>query len=474
METYTKEHFDKIPLFSGVDHNEILPLLKDCVIRTLGPGEIMYNCGDYGDDCGILLSGSINVEFPQETGSDSPDKKVVLREGDIFGEIAALSGYVRTADVTAADRATVLVMSKGTLLNLFDKFPPFKNRIDELYRRRVLSHQLKTAPIFMGLPGDLVERLAEKSSLRTCAPGETVFRQDDDADAFYMVRYGFIKVTESSSGGGSRVLAYLKGGHYFGEMALLSEGGKRTATVTAIDRTELVRVSGEDFRHIIESYPRVRAGLEKIMEKTKEKNLRIRQDEYLERTMSSVIESGFVRSKEVLVIDLTKCIQCNSCINACGALHDDQSRLVRKGMRLSNILLIAASCRHCDDPTCMIKCPTGSINRGSAGEIYYGNACIGCGKCARNCPYNNITMVSSEAGDDENRKGFFSRYFNRESGRQPEADDGKEKKRRPKKKPAKCDMCREYPFMACVYNCPTGAARRLDPVNFINDVIGAG
>ena len=311
-------------------------------------------------------------------------------------------------------------------------------------------------------------------SLCPCVPGETVFNQGDDADAFYLVRYGFVKVTESVSGGRSKVLAYLKGRHYFGEMALLDEGGKRMATVTAIDRTELVRISGEDFRHVIESYPRVRAGLEKAMEKIEEKNIRIRQDDYLERTISSVIDSGFVRSREVLVIDFTKCIQCNSCINACGALHDNQSRLVRKGIRLNNVLLIATSCRHCDDPTCMINCPTGAINRGQAGEIYYNDACIGCGRCARNCPYDNITMVASETGGKENKKSIWGRCLNKGQSNQSVADEEKDRKRRPKKKPAKCDMCREYPFMACVYNCPTGAARRLDPMNFINDVIGAG
>ena len=475
MNTTNKDIIIRIPLFSGLNPDDLLPVIKNCEVKSIKTGEVIYKYGEYGTDCGVVLSGSVCVELPQnQNATNSSNIKIILKTGDVFGEIAALSGYTRTAEVKALEPAKVLIIPKTTLIKLIDKFEPVKRILDNLYRERVLNHQLQSAPIFMGLPQDLLVEIINTATLHQFSAEEDIIHQDDEADAFYLLRYGFVKVTETGSDGKNKVLAYLKGGHYFGEMALMHEGGKRMATVTAMDRTEVIRISSSDFLHIMELHPKIRASLEKTMGKSKEKNIRIRQDEYLEKSISAIIDSGLVRSKDVLLIDFTKCIQCNSCINACSAVHGGHSRLVRKGIRLNNALLIATSCRRCDNPTCMIKCPTGAINRGAAGEIYYKEACIGCGMCARNCPYGNITMISTEhASKKAIKKGFFSRKKNKSSGN-TENTQGNGKKPNRKRQPVKCDMCRDHSFMVCVYNCPTGAARRIDPEQFITDVIGTG
>lgn len=474
MKNVSKNDIAPIALFSAVDHDELFALIKDCIVRSLKPGEFICKFGEYGEDCGIVLSGLLNVELPGTRSSENASERIFLKEGDMVGEIAALSGYVRTADVKAVELSRVLLIPRKTLLSLFHKFPAFKSIVDEIYRTRVLASQLRANALFMGLPGDVMEKIVAKATLHSYVKGDTVFLQGDDADAFYLVRYGVFKITERGPDGKSRTLAYIKSGHYFGQIALMSESGKRMASVIAMDRAELIRISRTDFLFVIESYPRIKASLEKSIQKIEKKNLRMRGDEYMERKVSSIIDSGFVLSKELLVIDFTKCIHCNTCIDVCGSLHGD-SRLVRKGVKLNNVLVVATSCRHCDDPTCMIKCPTGAINRGTAGEIYCDDMCIGCGMCARNCPYGNISMVAVDHdGSKEEKRGLFSRYLKRtKKDLNNEALAGGNKTRK-KKKAVKCDMCRTYPVMVCVHNCPTGAARRIDPKEFFADVMGAG
>src|SRR2546422_3831800 len=60
----------------------------------------------------------------------------------------------------------------------------------------------------------------------TLFPYTTLFRsickQDDPAHSFYLVRIGFVKVSETYPGG-ELVLAYLSRGNYFGEIGLRSE-----------------------------------------------------------------------------------------------------------------------------------------------------------------------------------------------------------------------------------------------------------
>ena len=95
------------------------------------------------------------------------------------------------------------------------------------------------------MPPEFIGYLRERVELIRYSPGEVIVRQGDAADAFYLVRLGFVKVSERHPGG-DVVLNYLGRGSYFGEMGLLG-GGIRTATCTALDHVDVVRIAGEDF-----------------------------------------------------------------------------------------------------------------------------------------------------------------------------------------------------------------------------------
>ncbi|MEE8575043.1 MAG: 4Fe-4S dicluster domain-containing protein, partial [Thermodesulfobacteriota bacterium] len=298
---------------------------------------------------------------------------------------------------------------------------------------------------------------------------------------------------------------------------LIKTGEKRMATLSAINRAELIRISKDDFDKLTIDHPTIGANLEKIVERRLEKNVRITSDANLGKTLESLIDHGVIQSKAVLILDVTKCVQCDNCVNACASLHNGISRLVRKGTKFNNILLLPTSCRHCDDPACMSKCPTGAITRDADGEIYHKDFCIGCGSCAKLCPFGNISVTTIEQGPSE---GFLARLFGsfkssdsdnsaEEAGSvpgrfyfpgdrdqvirsaaerlagdrdmmgepTPEEAGGKgkkSKKKKTKRMAVKCDMCRDYEYMGCVYNCPRGAARRVNPTEFFSELTTIG
>ena len=103
--------------------------------------------------------------------------------------------------------------------------------------------------------------MRQRVELARYSPGEVIFNQGDLADAFYLVRIGFVKVTEKYPGG-ELVLAYLSKGNYFGEIGLMG-GGKRTATCSALDHVEVVRISSDDFKEMLHRFPDIRAHLER-------------------------------------------------------------------------------------------------------------------------------------------------------------------------------------------------------------------
>ncbi len=103
-------------------------------------------------------------------------------------------------------------------------------------------------------------------------------------------------------------------------------------------------------------------------------------------------ELGILQGQKLMLIDLNRCTRCGDCVQACVATHDDgHTRLFLDGPRFGDYL-IPSSCRNCRDPVCMIGCPVGSIQQGENGQIVIRDWCIGCGVCARQCPYDSIQM----------------------------------------------------------------------------------
>jgi CRP-like cAMP-binding protein len=214
-----------------------------------------------------------------------------------------------------------------------------------------------------------VDFLRPRVELVRLNPGQVVFRQGDPADHFYLVRIGFVKVSQNRHGG-ERVLTYLGPGRYFGEIGLLSHlpeiqqlaaPGVRTATCSAIDHVDLVRVKGEDFLQTLEQFPQVRKRLIEIALRRLKENEEARQ-QVRNVPLGEFLEQGLVGAQSLLVLDLEKCTRCDECTKACADAHDGVTRLIREGLRFDKYL-VASSCRSCLDPYCMVGCPVGSIRR---------------------------------------------------------------------------------------------------------------
>jgi len=373
-----------------------------------------------------------------------------LGPGDLFGEMTCMNFYPRSATVVAESDVVAYEMLRN-VLDIMLKNRTFRSQLDETYRRRALENHLRGVPMFADLSTQFIAHLKESVELQRFAPGQAIVQQGETTDSFYLVRIGFVKVSENYPGG-EMVLAYLSRGDYFGEIGLLG-GGIRTATCTALDHVELVRISGDDFREMVARFPSVRTGLEAIAAERSAAN-----EQRLQRVHSVPIDQflsqGLMEAQSLLILDLQNCTRCDACVNACADAHDGVTRLVRDGLRFEGYL-VATSCRQCRDPLCMVGCPVGSIRRRNSLEVIIEDWCIGCGLCARNCPYGNINLHPFEvmADDPEN------------AGR---------KKAVIKQKATSCDLCTHLKEPSCVYACPHDAAHRVDPKIFFAEMLGQG
>jgi len=156
-----------------------------------------------------------------------------------------------------------------------------------------------------------------------------------------------------------------------------------------------------------------------------------------------------MEAQSLLILDLEKCTRCDNCVRACADAHDGVTRLIREGLRFDKYL-IATSCRQCRDPLCMVGCPVGSIRRRNSLEVIIEDWCIGCGLCAKNCPYGNINMhpftMTVDTGQEKNVAVV-------------------------RQKATSCDLCTQHAEPSCVYACPHDAAHRVDPNEFFRELV---
>jgi CRP/FNR family transcriptional regulator, cyclic AMP receptor protein len=125
---------------------------------------------------------------------------------------------------------------------------------------RSILEALSTIPFFAGLDRVALERLAAGMRTRRFRRGEVIFHIGDPGDALFVIVDGEVKISLPSETGDEAILATLRVGDVFGELALL-DGAPRSASATAISATETVVLPRDRFRELIATEAGVRDAL---------------------------------------------------------------------------------------------------------------------------------------------------------------------------------------------------------------------
>jgi CRP-like cAMP-binding protein len=115
-------------------------------------------------------------------------------------------------------------------------------------------------PLFDDLPHEAFLELVNRLSFKRRAPGELIIKEGELGRSFFVIVQGRVRVFKTRADGVEVGLARLGEGAFFGEMALLS-GAPRTANVVAEEETELLEISDQMLREIVQHYPSVAQSL---------------------------------------------------------------------------------------------------------------------------------------------------------------------------------------------------------------------
>ena len=455
-----------IKILNGLTPLQMREFMLDSEARFYRGGETIFERNDPGSSLFSIASGSVEVLID----ANDPTKIVAINSGSIFGEVGLISGRRRGATIRAGEDSICVEISRTAALKLQSSVPAAKRAIERIATERQLLQLFGSGLV----SSDLTEVL-DNSEIQTVSAGKPVITEGDEGDDIFIIRQGSM-VVEKKVAGKQVFLSYLPAGSYVGEMALIGNT-RRTATVKAAVKSEVIKLDGAAFKTLLEMKPELLARIKSDMASRQDLNafIEAKKDSFssvvdmYSNVANFLVENGMGEATDVLLIDETLCVGCDNCEKACADSHEGLSRLDREAGRTYAHLHVPTSCRHCEHPHCMADCPPNAIHRGPDGEVFIDDTCIGCGNCQRNCPYGVIRMEA----EPPKKPGLLS-WMMLGMGPGPgepskkwsykNADPNVAKP----KKAIKCDMCSGIDGgPACVRACPTGAAIRVSPEKFL-------
>ncbi len=476
METQVRS----LPLFRALTDDEYKWLADRVELVEFEAGDVIFDEHDATVDCCYVVRNGV-VKVSQNLGcllgsSDLHDLPVLCRE------LTACS----TGTVAAVKFWNELSVELRTLIGQLAKLDSAAAEEQKQTLRQALNRWMQASKIQKTM-GPTTDDLIVNSNLSQYATLFEDFQEKTSEWWELEVRIFNRILLESFCPNGirkraavlnsRRTLSYASRGEIIGEIAVLCKedrsatclafthpsSGQKAATQANLipQRVEAVRISADVLQELRARSKPFTQMVDDIVKSRRQRDQLADKSAANVRAGSQTKEFddlGLAWGQSLMVIDLDRCTRCQECVKACVNAHDDgRTRLYLDGPRFQNKYLIPVTCRKCLDPVCMIGCPVGAINRGSGGEIQIADHCIGCSKCADQCPYGSIQMdlldTAHEPGPDLQDllgPGYVLRTV--------------------QEKAVVCDQCSSTPSgqPSCVYACPHDAAIRVEGLRHFN------
>jgi Fe-S-cluster-containing dehydrogenase component/CRP-like cAMP-binding protein len=458
------------------------------------PGEIIVTAGEWGGNAfHIVVQGSADVVQGTECVAQ-------LSSGATFGQMSLLAGVPRNATVKASPRGTTQIMEvQRPALRLLRKLPKFGEELDEAYRKHGRDATIEELKSEFGLSAEVANELKKAARFRTFAKNHVLFRAGAPISRIFLIKHGWLRRTLEQPA----TEDLLGGGYCFG-LEALQDNVTWPYTMTLLGRTEVFEISVVKLRQQSEAMRVLTAALGRLAPpaltaagtasgSTSKPKRSLPVQQRLHTAQADLIETGLVDATNLLVMDMDMCVRCGNCSLACHRTHG-QSRLVRRGVHIERLkkpklsaaqsLLSPEVCMHCKDPECLTGCPTGAIERLQGGQIDIKQAaCIGCGDCATQCPYDAISMIprpkpvklSAAAKAALNLRDLFRLSPDPLPPAVETLDDLVAVKcnlcndRTSLNPPGKGDSSHSHKY-SCEENCPTGALARVNPRQYFDEI----
>ena len=193
-----------------------------------------------------------------------PQNSVIIKQGDYFYivESGTVEFYVNSECVSASGpgssfgelalmynspRAATAVAQTDCVLWALDRLTFRKVLLGSSFKKRIMYDDLlKSVPVLKTLTTYDRAKLSDALETRFFEPGQVIIKEGEVGENFYLIEYGECEVTKEGEG----IVNRLKGGDYFGEIALINDL-PRQATVTAVKATKVAFLGKSGFQRLL-------------------------------------------------------------------------------------------------------------------------------------------------------------------------------------------------------------------------------
>lgn len=284
------------------EHLDVIARESDSM--EMGAGEVLFRAGDQDETTYYLLSGLVRGDYPdgkrKDISADSLQGRYPI--GDLMprrfsASIASLVAMVVSMDRRFLEKLiTFDQLTRSSNFKLLDKNADGNRWVFRLLQNNALRK----------VPAGNLERLFSRFEEIEVAENQTIIREGDDGDYFYVIKDGAASVAQSGDGDPA-VVAYLVRGDSFGEDALLANS-VRNASVTMMKPGKLMRLRKSDFSELLKQ-PTVEwltPGKASILVRQGAGVIDVRlPEEYAERAIKGAVNMPLCRLREY-ALDLEK------------------------------------------------------------------------------------------------------------------------------------------------------------------------
>jgi NTE family protein len=248
---------ERIPLFSYLSPPELNTVRGMFTEVTVEKDDVVCRAGEEGDAFYVVRSGALEV-WGGEKGRELLD---TIGPSGFFGEESLILGEPRGATIKASEQTRLLVLKKEAFERFFLHNPKAVGYLEEVRHRR-RSAALERISLFNLISPDELAAVQKDFVEQTFRKGEAVCRAGEESNTFYIVLSGELDVWSGAEP--PTRLARLRTGDFFGELAVIL-GEKRSATVVASQRTQVLGLHKEAFTRLFLRNPRSLEYFSRIM-----------------------------------------------------------------------------------------------------------------------------------------------------------------------------------------------------------------
>lgn len=137
---YVLSILKELDIFSDLDFQSLRDLRNLCEQKVFEGGEVIFEEDSLGNSMMVITSGEVRIS--QKSDSDTEEALVILKKGDLFGEMALVDDLPRSAVAIAHTNVIVLEIARDKFMRFIEEDP--KSGVNILIKlAKILSSRLR-------------------------------------------------------------------------------------------------------------------------------------------------------------------------------------------------------------------------------------------------------------------------------------------------------------------------------------------